>query len=142
MSTLCGHHKNLKNGVGKCSVPMWQMGVPAGFCDRPAYGNQVPFKMYERWDGVWKRMDGGYDGYVPALACEAHGGPTKEDTLNLCDYCSNCIAECKSNPIFGTGRGNDNVCECDAFEEKPEADPDIYDCPIHGPQDGPDCPRC
>ena len=33
MAVCCEHHKKLTNGKGKCSVPMWQMELPAGFCD-------------------------------------------------------------------------------------------------------------
>jgi len=61
MSIKNEHHKTLKDGVGKCSVPMWRRGMPAGFCDEPAYGS---------------RVDNRYDGYVPGLACPRHGGPT------------------------------------------------------------------
>lgn len=67
------HHKTLTNGVGKCGVPMWSGGCPAGFCDEPAYGNQEPNQMrygtFER--GRW------YPGYSSALTCHAHGGPEK-----------------------------------------------------------------
>jgi hypothetical protein len=63
MGSIGPQHKELdENGVGKCSVPMWRMGVPAGFCDRPAYGKQEA-EQYR------------YKGYVPALACRGHGGP-------------------------------------------------------------------
>ena len=59
----CGEaHKKLVNGKGKCSVPMWSGGCPAGFCDKPAYG--PPEEGQTR-----------YDGYVPFLACWWHGGP-------------------------------------------------------------------
>ena len=54
-------HRVLKDGVGKCSVPMWCNGMPAGFCDAPAYGLQTNEAIYPH--------------YVPALACPAHGGP-------------------------------------------------------------------
>ena len=63
MATLSEHHTTLTNGVGKCSVPMWCNGLPAGFCDEPAYGTQTE-------EG--KRR---YPRYVPALACFGHGGP-------------------------------------------------------------------
>ena len=34
MSRLRKHHEELNaEGVGKCSVPMWSGGGPAGFCD-------------------------------------------------------------------------------------------------------------
>jgi len=36
MARIQKHHKELTNGVGKCSVPMWRGGLPAGFCDQPA----------------------------------------------------------------------------------------------------------
>jgi len=54
-------HKTLTDGVGKCSVPMWCNGLPAGFCDATAYGPQTSEAIYP--------------GYVPGLACPAHGGP-------------------------------------------------------------------
>lgn len=58
----CGEgHKKLKDGKGKCSVPMWQMGVPAGFCNEDAFGPQQ-----EKWRHL---------GYAPFLACRGHGGP-------------------------------------------------------------------
>jgi len=60
----CGkQHKELTNGKGKCSVPMWQGGIPAGFCNKDAFGEQTE-------EG--KRQ---YSGYVPGLACPEHGGP-------------------------------------------------------------------
>jgi hypothetical protein len=105
MGTLSKHHKELTNGIGKCSVPMWCGGLPAGFCDNNAYSMQVS-----------KR----YDGYVPALACYNHGGKSKEEALNLCEYCQNHIAECESDPKFGLGKGNDNVYECSSFKQLEE----------------------
>jgi len=60
MACTSPHHKELNDqGIGKCSKPMWCDGVPAGFCDRVAYGKPVR-----------------ESGYVPALACSLHGGPT------------------------------------------------------------------
>lgn len=55
-------HMELTDGVGKCSVPMWIAGLPAGFCDGAAYGEP---------EGRFNS----YDGYVPGLACYSHGGP-------------------------------------------------------------------
>ena len=76
----CGKwHKELdENGVGKCSVPMWSMGIPAGFCDQPAFG-----KHEGRPDS--------YGGYVPFLACYSHGGPKekKEQAHHMTD-CQSC----------------------------------------------------
>ena len=66
MARCSEHHKTLDDhGAGKCSVPMWMNGCPAGFCDEPAYGNH---------EGRFNT----YDGYIPALACYAHGGPKEK----------------------------------------------------------------
>lgn len=82
------HHKNLTNGVGKCSVPMWMGGCPAGFCDKPAFGNYIPGPMFrDAWTGERHRFDGKYTGYVPGLACEAHGGPPALHCGDPCFYC-------------------------------------------------------
>ncbi len=61
MAQLYKHHKELTDGVGKCSVPAWSGGCPAGFCDEDAFGVKTP--------------NSNYSGYVPALACVKHGGP-------------------------------------------------------------------
>lgn len=82
MSRLNSHHKVLTNGKGKCSVPMWSGGCPSGFCDRDAFG--FPTK-YSR-----------YDGYVPALACPAHGGPKEPEKPCGCDYNCNCEEDQKN----------------------------------------------
>jgi len=52
-----------ENGVGKCSVPVYIYGIPAGLCELPAYGNQTP-------EGKLR-----YGGYMSGLACYYHGGP-------------------------------------------------------------------
>lgn len=75
MAQCSTHHKELTDGVGKCSVPMWAGGCPAGFCDRPAFGEPLPYETFRNRDGRIQRFDGGYCGYVPFLACPAHGGP-------------------------------------------------------------------
>lgn len=70
------HHFELdEKGEGKCSVPMWQGGCPAGFCDQTAYGKPTSCETFRDRDGRLKRMDGKYNGYVPGLACPMHGGP-------------------------------------------------------------------
>lgn len=103
---LSNCHRELTNGVGKCSVPMWQYpGIPAGFCNRPAYSERLKKRYYR------------YDGYVPALACPAHGGHEKNEILNLCIFCENEIPECESKPAFGCETGNDNVFSCNAYKE-------------------------
>lgn len=77
MARLSEHHQKLnEQGIGKCSVPMWSMGLPAGFCDCDAYGERPPSKVYRTASGDEWRADGRYSGYVPALACPGHGGPT------------------------------------------------------------------
>lgn len=76
MSRTSPHHEVLTNGEGKCSVPMFSTYGDAGFCDRPAYGERPPGLTRTRWDGFQYRDDGRYAGYVPALACPGHGGPT------------------------------------------------------------------
>ena len=70
------HHHTLTNGKGKCSVPMWCAGLPAGFCDADAFGNYIDTKeRYPEGPHRGQRMDNKFDGYVPGLACPAHGGP-------------------------------------------------------------------
>ncbi len=78
MSRISKHHRELnKNGVGKCSVPMWLGGLPSGFCDEPAYGKPTESKTFRNvFTGEMQRIDGKYNGYVPGLACPAHGGPS------------------------------------------------------------------
>lgn len=74
---LSKHHQELDEfGEGKCSVPMWSGGCPAGFCDKPAYGFRTPTKIRQNSSGYLIADDGGYAGYVPALACPDHGGPS------------------------------------------------------------------
>lgn len=121
MATLSKHHEELTNGVGKCSCPMWGGGVPSGFCDKPAYSKRPKSETwYNHAAQKEMRKDGRYNGYLSGLACIIHGGDAKEVALNLCDYCDKHIAECGSNPKFGTGIGNDNIYECDSFSsEKP-----------------------
>lgn len=70
------HQEVDEQGIGKCSVPMWQNGCPAGFCDSPAYGRQTD------WG---RRM---YDGYVPSLACPAHGGPKSRVYMDGNAWCA------------------------------------------------------
>lgn len=78
MSCLSAHHKELTDGVGKCSVPMWSNGCPAGFCDEPAYGKRLECRQWrDAYTGEMKRYDGKYNGYVSGLACPSHGGPKK-----------------------------------------------------------------
>lgn len=121
MSVLSNQNKELTNGAGKCSVPMWGGGLPSGFCDNDAYSGRPKGDSYNV-HGADFRLDGRYAGYVPALACPAHGGLKKEEVLNLCDFCKHHIATCNSKPKFGTGKGNDNVFECESFKGKKKKD--------------------
>lgn len=68
------YHQELTDGEGKCGVPAWSGGMPAGFCDEPAYGPQEPDqRRYGRWqNGRW------LPGYSSALTCYGHGGPKEK----------------------------------------------------------------
>ena len=92
--TPTSHHIELVNGVGKCSVPMWCMGMPAGFCDAPAYGN--PERGQRR-----------YDGFVPALACHAHGGPAPRHFGDPCVHCGTPHDEVAPGPCLATKEGEE-----------------------------------
>jgi hypothetical protein len=84
------HHRELNaDGVGKCSVPMWGGGCPADFCDKPAYGDRLPTKFRMNYcSGQEYAEDGGYSGYVPALACPQHGGPKSRVFIDGNAYCA------------------------------------------------------
>lgn len=88
MSRMQPAHAALHNGVGKCSVPMWSYGCPDGFCDREAYGFRPPPKRqyWHAHQGMYVRDDNLYDGYVPGLACHAHGGPASPDLSALTPF--------------------------------------------------------
>jgi len=98
MSALWGHHRQLTNGVGKCSVPMWMEGCPAGFCDAPAYGERPRSPEYRNAYGDRFRADGKYSGYVPGLACVGHGGPPPMHRFDPCIYCGSPHDEVKPGP--------------------------------------------
>lgn len=92
MSTLSHDHIHLnESGIGKCSVPMFAGGCPVGFCDEPAYGERP--ESTERMNyctGRMARDDGKYAGYVPGLACSAHGGPKSRVFKDGDSFCSVC----------------------------------------------------
>jgi hypothetical protein len=70
------HHHELIAGKGKCSVPIWQGGLPAGFCDKDAFGEQLPCQEFrDAYTGEVRRADGKYSGIISGLCCPAHGGP-------------------------------------------------------------------
>lgn len=89
---LSEHHKQLVNGKGQCSLPMYYGYGNECFCDEPAFGYSLPRgkEYWNRRTNEWIRWDGKYNGYVPALACVAHGGPTFIEVAhqeNPCKYC-------------------------------------------------------
>lgn len=89
MATMSDHHQKLNEfGEGKCSVPMWSMGGPAGFCDQTAYGERPAGTTHRRWDGFEWRDDGLYSGYVPGLACPIHGGPKVRIFMDGDQWCA------------------------------------------------------
>jgi hypothetical protein len=85
------NHDHLdENGIGCCSVPMWQMGMEC-FCDEPAYGVRPPNtegSWTNAYTGEVMRHDGRYNGYVPGLACYAHGGPRARVFKDGVMYCA------------------------------------------------------
>jgi len=74
MACLSEHHKPKAGVVGKCSVPMWCGGLPAGFCDQSAYGEQ----RAERYRGENLSYASGY-------CCAGHGGPRENDVRFMRD---------------------------------------------------------
>jgi hypothetical protein len=77
---LSGWHEKIdENGVGKCSVPMWCDGIPAGFCDEPAYGPQEKGqKRYGKYEPAWNMK--WFDGINPVkfTLCEWNVTKSKE----------------------------------------------------------------
>lgn len=60
---------------GKCRVPMWRMGLPAGFCDQHGYGPQLPMRVLRQRSGrEWP-----YCGVGPC--CPNHGGPREGEPI-------------------------------------------------------------
>lgn len=94
MSRLSEHHRAKCGVEGKCSVPQFHTYGPAGFCDRPAYGQQYSEREPARGQSgryanpAWAQRDrNGYypphlshltPPYAPDLCCSAHGGPSAE----------------------------------------------------------------
>ncbi|KKN40320.1 hypothetical protein LCGC14_0734770 [marine sediment metagenome] len=89
MARMSDHHQTLnQEGEGKCSVPMFSQGAPAGFCDDPAYGKRPPGETYHDDNGKVQRFDGKYSGMVSALACPRHGGPEFRTFMNGDKWCA------------------------------------------------------
>lgn len=66
---------------GKCRVPMWMMGTPAGFCGEPANGPQLPREVLREQRG-WQRGD---MPYCFGPCCPNHGGPKDGDPILFMD---------------------------------------------------------
>ncbi len=90
MACMSKNHQELNaDGIGKCSVPMWAGGCPAGFCDRDAYGTRPPCgEWHNIHTNEMMRLDGKYNGYVPGLACPIHGGPDTRVFMDGDKWCA------------------------------------------------------
>ena len=56
---------------------MWMMGFPAGFCDKDAYGEQLPFEVLRHTRARFNsRLD---VPYCHGPCCPAHGGPAADE---------------------------------------------------------------
>lgn len=113
MACLMTHHQKLDaEGRGRCSVPMFMGGGPAGFCDEAAYGKRLPTRIHiQHYPGGYREWaeDGGYTGTVPGLACPRHGGPQTRAFKDGSAWCA-------VHPDFA------NLQESDAgFGDSPEA---------------------
>jgi len=143
MSVMSENHQKLdEHGIGKCSVPMWCDGLPAGFCDKDAYGERPESKTWRGADGYERREDGRYAGFVPALACPAHGGPDSrvfKDGSAWCAVYPDFVNIQESHVGFGdTPEAAREELRKDATESV-----DKTDCPIHGDLGGGNyCPKC
>jgi len=63
---------------GRCQVPMWMGGTPAGFCDQPAFGVYIEGPTFrDGWTGEVRRMDGKWKGFSGGLCCPNHSGPNE-----------------------------------------------------------------
>ena len=91
MSRMSEHHRAKCGVEGKCSRPMYQMGMEV-FCDEPAWGEQ--YEEGSRYAPIWwsPRDRSGYylrpemaRPYVPSLACKGHGGPGPDDVRFIRD---------------------------------------------------------
>ena len=70
------HDDTIDGVLGRCSVPMWSGGGPAGAGGEKAYGYRPPSREWmNHAAGQMMREDLRYNGYVPGLACPKHGGP-------------------------------------------------------------------
>lgn len=59
---------------GKCRVPMWTGGGPAGFCDKTAFGPQLPREVLAERNSRYL-LD--RPAYCFGPCCPDHGGPAE-----------------------------------------------------------------
>lgn len=59
-------HEDAIDGVlGRCSVPMWMNGCPAGTCEHKAFGRVVPEPYYRNaWTGEERTITGRLRSYA------------------------------------------------------------------------------
>lgn len=67
--------KSLPWEGGKCRVPMWCMGVPDGFCGKPAFGPQYPKRVLEHQRSYSDVP------YCFGPCCPNHGGPRDGEAI-------------------------------------------------------------
>ena len=64
---------------GKCRVPMWMAGCPAGYCGEAALGPQLPQSVLREWRG-WTDSP-----YSNGPCCAMHGGPKAGEPVVFTD---------------------------------------------------------
>jgi hypothetical protein len=98
---------------GKCRVPMWMMGSPAGFCGNEDFGPQLPREVLRDGRG-WHN---GSAPYCSGPCCPEHGGPKKgepivfQDGLTERGYAMYCAVmpdfeDLQASPAGFDGNGN------------------------------------
>ncbi|WP_341918625.1 hypothetical protein [Polaromonas sp. YR568] len=66
-----------------CNAPLWMGGSPAGHCQAPSYGHQLPARYLEEVRG-WSHPI-----YCFGHACPAHGGPQADEVRIFQDGLTN-----------------------------------------------------
>lgn len=70
--------ENVAWSGGKCRVPMWMGGTPAGFCDAEAFGPQYP-RAYLAASNPRFLLDS--PAYCHGPCCPQHGGPKADEPI-------------------------------------------------------------
>lgn len=65
--------------MNKCTVPMFSMGSPSGFCGREAYGMQLPENYLKETRYISRAP------YCTGFACPEHGGPSRDEVRIYAD---------------------------------------------------------